>query len=114
MRALALLLLVAGPALADPRVCYVDVAQVPRYADGTIKRSTAAKAAFTRQWPCPANGEVSASCPGWAIDHVIPLAAGGCDQPVNMQWLPLEIKSCAGTVCKDRWERRVYAPRSMQ
>lgn len=57
----------------------------------------------------PATGQHTGPCKGWAIDHVIPLAVGGCDAVSNLQWLPVEIKSCAGTVCKDRWERKVYA-----
>ena len=79
-----------------------------RDADGNISRSTRQRALFVRMHPCPANGNVTGACPGWAVDHPIPLACGGIDAPVNMQWLPVEIKSCAGQFCKDRWERRVY------
>lgn len=111
-RALALLaglaLTGAAGAAEDPRQCGAPT----RYADGSIQRSASAKAAFARMYPCPVTGQVSGSCPGWAIDHVIPLALGGCDAPANMQWLPTVIKSCAGRSCKDRWERRVYAPRA--
>lgn len=96
-------------AYADPRLCYPDVTQVPRDAAGNIKRSTAQRAMFVRDWPCPATHEVTGSCPGWAVDHIIPLAVGGCDAPQNMQWLPLVIKACASPGCKDRWERKVYA-----
>ena len=110
--ALLLLLITASAHAADPRQCYTDRTQIPRAADGSIKRSTAARAAFVREHPCPATGEVSGACPGWAVDHVIPLSVGGCDAVQNMQWLPLAIKSCAATTglpCKDRWELRVYA-----
>lgn len=101
---LMLLMWAASHAAVDPRYC----GEPARNADGSIKRSTAAKRAFAAMHPCPASGASGTSCPGWSIDHVIPLACGGCDAPVNMQWLPLAIKSCAGTQCKDRWERTVY------
>ena len=52
-------------------------------------------------------GSTTGACPSWAIDHVIPLACGGCDSIENLQWLKNSIKSCAGTECKDRWERKI-------
>lgn len=112
MKTLAGLILcaVAGGALAqhpddllDHRVC----GAVLRMPDGSIARSTAVIAAFKRVHPCPVSGATSGPCAGWAIDHVIPLACGGCDSVTNMQWLPLSLKSCAGG-CKDRWERKIY------
>lgn len=100
------LLLVSASAFAspDPRYCGTPL----RYADGTIKRSYLAVTEFRGNHPCPVTGLTVGSCDGWAIDHVIPLACGGCDNQANMQWLPLSIKSAAGTDAKDRWERRVY------
>lgn len=88
----------------DPRFC----GEPARSADGSIKRSTTQRSLFVRMHPCPVTGQVSGACPGWSVDHVIPLACGGCDAPFNMQWLPAKIKSCAGSECKDRWERKVY------
>jgi hypothetical protein len=107
MRGLLILLCaLALPALAtDPR--YIE-GPVQRAADGTIKRSAARLAEFRRDHACPATGKTTGACPGWAIDHVVPLVCGGQDAEWNMQWLPLDIKSCAGTKCKDRWEQRVY------
>ena len=93
----------------DARVCYPDTAQIPRDAAGKIKRSMVARALFVRDTPCPVNHQVTGACPYWSVDHIFPLAEGGCDAPINMQWLKLTIKSCAGEDCKDRWERRVYA-----
>lgn len=90
--------------LEEQRYC----GEPSRTADGSIKRSAAMLAAFRRIHPCPVTGLTSGSCPGWSIDHVIPLACGGCDSVSNAQWLPLAIKSCAGTVCKDRFERLIY------
>lgn len=79
-----------------------------RNADGSIKRSTAVLNAFKRIHPCPANGMTTGACPGWALNHVIPLACGGCDSVANLDWMPNEIKSCAEPWCRDRYERKIY------
>lgn len=81
---------------------------VPRDEKGGIKRSSSVTRRFQYLWPCPSTGSRIGACPGWAIDHVIPLNNKGCDAIHNLQWLPTTIKSCPGTSCKDRWERRVY------
>lgn len=49
------------------------------------ERSRVARAEFVRANPCPATGAKGA-CPGWEVDHRIPLCAGGLDHPSNMQW----------------------------
>lgn len=53
---------------------------------GKIKRSKAARSAFERQSPCPSTGRTRGACPGYVVDHVIPLECGGADAPSNMQW----------------------------
>lgn len=88
----------------DPRFC----GEPAREADGTIARSMLQRARFVRMHPCPATGQVTGACQKWAVDHVIPLACGGCDTPLNMQWLPNAIKSGPGKLPKDRWEMYVY------
>ena len=40
--------------------------------------------------------------PGWVVDHVIPLARGGCDCPANLMWQTRE-----AAACKDRFEQWV-------
>jgi hypothetical protein len=62
-------------------------------------RSAAAKAEFQRAQPCPATGQARGKCPGYVIDHVQPLCAGGADAPGNMQW-----QSMANAKAKDREE----------
>lgn len=59
---------------------------VQRDKQGKIKRSTAARAAFERQSPCPSTGKTKGSCPGYVVDHVRALECGGADDPSNMQW----------------------------
>lgn len=50
------------------------------------ERSAAARAAFVRENPCPAVGAEGRRCPGYVVDHVVPLCLGGEDAPRNMQW----------------------------
>lgn len=78
-----------------------------RTSEGALRRSRAVIRAFRKQWACPETNEFSGACPGWAIDHVIPLACGGVDAVYNMQWLPTTLKSVA-VIGKDRFERRIY------
>lgn len=88
------------------RICGVPL----RADDGRILRSNRIKAAYRRIHPCPSTGSRNSAeaCPDWSIQHVIPLASGGCDSVVNMMWLPNKIKTCAGQYCVDRWERKYY------
>jgi hypothetical protein len=55
-------------------------------ADARTTRSAKAKAEFQRENPCPSTGKHRGRCPGFVIDHVEPLCAGGADRPSNMQW----------------------------
>lgn len=65
------------------------------------KRSQKAKSLFKAKHYCPSTGRAKGSCPGYVIDHVIPLACGGADSPSNMQW---QTKQEAKE--KDKWERK--------
>ena len=67
--------------------------------DAKTKRSAIAKSDFKHQQPCPSTGRAHGACPGWVIDHIVPLKRGGADHPHNMQWqTTLDAKD------KDRWE----------
>lgn len=111
--ACAVLAFVPAPAAAqlDPLVEIRYCGPPKRDAAGRIIRSHAVLKAFQVAHPCPVNGsrDVNTACPDWAIDHVLPLANGGCDAVWNAQWLPVSIKSCADPHCKDRFERKIYA-----
>lgn len=95
--------------LADTR--RGDVVQ--RAADGSTQRSRAVVNAFRKLYACPSTGQRTGACPGWAIDHVIPLICGGRDMVINMQWLSTQIKSAPGAWNKDHFERRVYGGRGI-
>lgn len=64
-----------------------------------IKRSKAARDAFMRSHPCPANGHTRGACPGYVVDHIIALKRGGPDAPSNMQWQTVQAAKA-----KDKWE----------
>ena len=70
-----------------------------RDSHGRIKRSETAKRDFERHHPCPSTEKTSGACPGYVIDHVVPLKRGGADAPANMQWQTEEAAKA-----KDRWE----------
>jgi hypothetical protein len=53
---------------------------------GRTLRNTSQRAAFIRHHPCPATGRTRGACPGYVVDHIAPLCAGGLDNPGNMQW----------------------------
>lgn len=55
-----------------------------------IKRSHAALQQFAQQQACPGTGLHRLPCPGYQIDHKIPLKCHGPDVPANMQWLTTE------------------------
>lgn len=99
MRTLILFLLLTTSAFADSRFCGVVYRHIEL--PNKIIRSQTVVSVFKKTWPCP-------TCVGWQVDHIIPLVCGGCDSVENMAWMPVEIKTCAGAVCKDRWEQKVY------
>ena len=59
---------------------------------------------FKRANPCPATGQSRGTCPGWIVDHIHPMCAGGEDAPHNMQWQTIEAAKI-----KDREEARQCA-----
>src|SRR5689334_4897128 len=66
------------------------------------ERSAKAKQEFRNTHPCPSTGKKRGACPGYVVDHVKPLCAGGPDRPSNMQW-----QTIADGKKKDRVERQM-------
>lgn len=77
----------------DPRFCGTPA----RDAAGRIVRSSVVLREFEAAWPKPQDGR------RWYRDHVVPLACGGCDTLINLQWLPED-----QWMVKSKWERKVY------
>jgi len=78
---------------------HASAAPQQRDEHGRFKRSEAAKDSFKSAHPCPSTGQRSGACPGYVIDHVVPLKRGGADAPSNMQWQTVEAAKQ-----KDTWE----------
>lgn len=85
---------------------------------GAANRSYKAKAEFRRLHPCPATAQTSGACPGWIVDHIEPLCAGGADHFSNMQWLsrdqarikdPVDISRCARLRREQKAQARTQA-----
>ena len=66
---------------------------------GAQARDPAQVRNFRRDHACPATGKFTGACPGWVVDHIIPLCLGGPDEPRNMQW-----QDKAASLAKDRLE----------
>jgi len=67
-------------------------------------RSRAVVRAFRADHPCPSTGRTTGACPGWVVDHGIPLCAGGADDVRNMHW-----QATTDAKWKDGEERRLCA-----
>lgn len=76
----------------------------PAVAASRAHRSAAEIKLFKLLNPCPTTGARLGSCPGYIIDHIIPLCAGGPDRRTNMQW-----QTRADSLKKDKLERRQCA-----
>lgn len=68
-------------------LCFIAALSAPTFAKQP--RSAVERHAFVKVNPCPATGRTRLPCPGYQIDHVAPLCAGGADRRDNMQWLSI-------------------------
>lgn len=73
----------------------------PSLATDAAERSRSARSEFQRTNPCPVNDKHRGPCPGYVVDHITPLCAGGHDHPANMQWQTID-----DAKIKDSAERR--------
>jgi hypothetical protein len=100
IKTIALALLIAlTPAFGHGR--HASSGSSSRSYTHTYHRSRAARNSFQSSHPCPSTGRGYGACPGYVVDHVIPLACGGQDAPSNMQW-----QTVAEGRAKDKWERK--------
>ena len=63
------------------------------------KRDAGMRKLFIAQHPCPSTGKTKGACPGYVVDHIVPIKRGGGDNPYNMQWQNIEDGKD-----KDKWE----------
>ena len=67
----------------------VEACEPARDKHGEIKRSSYQVKKFRKVNPCPATGLTTGRCPGYEVDHIVPLACCGADAPHNLQWLTI-------------------------
>jgi hypothetical protein len=71
-------------------------------AEAKQPRSSIERHAFVKAVACPVTDRHRLPCPGYIIDHIEPLCAGGADHRSNMQWQTVE-----DAKIKDRGEREM-------
>lgn len=111
---LATSLLASFPAQAVECSIYADcryVAQPVRDANGEYIRSSLVKKHFVLIHACPSTGSHNYKdpCPGWAINHMAPLACGGIDAVWNMWWVAYDVKHTVGPHALDSVELKIGA-----
>ncbi len=100
MNKITALILAAVMASCAP-AAYANACSPVRDKTGHIKRSAYQVIKFNKANPCPVNGATAGSCPGYVVDHIVPLCACGLDRPSNMQW-----QTVTAAKAKDRLERQ--------
>lgn len=63
------------------------------------KRDASMRKLFMAEHPCPSTGKTKGACPGYVVDHIVPIKRGGGDHPYNMQW-----QNVQDGKDKDKWE----------
>lgn len=105
--------LVMAAMLAVSSMAAAEVTTVSTPPPGTVLhkevRTAAHAAEFRAITACPATGKIQRWCPGYVVDHIEPLCAGGHDAPSNMQW-----QTKAASYKKDALERSVCSKLSHQ
>jgi hypothetical protein len=66
------------------------VTAIVQPAEAALPRSRTEVRAFRATAPCPSTGSSKGACPGYQVDHIQPLCAGGADDRSNMQWISVD------------------------
>lgn len=105
---LLLVMLVAGTAATaqtDPLVETRYCGAPRRDFNGVIIRDPKVIYAFRKENRCPPTEKYGmGACPGWALNHPMPLACGGCDAVSNLMWMRNDVKRIV-----DSYERKISA-----
>lgn len=72
-------------------------------AQAATPRGTKAPAEFRKYTACPATNKFTGPCPGYIMDHMVPLRCNGPDVATNLQW-----QTRAESDAKDRWEGQCW------
>lgn len=64
----------------------VATTEIQRDKNGKIARNEHIVKSFKLHNPCPATGKIQVTCPGYIVDHILPLCAYGDDIEDNLQW----------------------------
>lgn len=106
--AVSLLCMAASMACAqttlDPYQDYRYCGPPKRNSVGTIVRDSKVTYYYRKIHRCPSTGSYTGACPNYAMNHVVPLACGGCDAVYNLTWMRNDIKKL-----QDGVERHIYA-----
>jgi hypothetical protein len=109
LQALYALLFMGGVFLIMVLICFIAALWLaaPAHASDAshprTARSVAALHAFKKANPCPSPEYIASRpmrCPGFVVDHRVPLCAAGADLPENMAW-----QEYRASLVKDREER---------
>ena len=66
------------------------LALIVLFALPTHARERAPVREFRSTHLCPSTGDKTGPCPGYVVDHIVPLCWGGLDVPSNMAWQELQ------------------------
>jgi hypothetical protein len=89
------------PALVETRYCGAP----KRDAKGVIMRRSDVVTAYKKIHPCPTTGLYGAgTCPDNSLNHIMPLACGGCDSVGNLMYMRNDVKKIV-----DGYERQISA-----
>ena len=79
------------------------------FGSAAYARDHAEYSAFRKSAPCPSTSKTTGPCPGWVVDHIVPLCWGGADAPGNMAW-----EQVRQSYLKDKFEREACAMKKKQ
>ena len=71
-------------------ILFIAVFAISAGANAEYARSKKVLRSFVNQQACPATGKHRLPCPGYHMDHITPLCAGGADAVENLQWITKE------------------------
>ena len=90
----------------------VLLAASPLFATAKNPRDREELQAFRLENPCPSDGTVKGTCPGWRVGYIVELCANGQDKRENMRWMTeadrLFVKNANGKHCKKLRMQKLY------